>query len=257
MKAFLILLIKILLILLALFIIYVVIMTISAYVVKPVEYSHNSAYYRFLLNFSIMMLFFVLRVSIKTEGLDKLPKGTRFLLVSNHRSNFDPMAAWMVFNKENIAFISKEENFHIPWFGRIIRKCCCLPIDRKDPGKALETVNKAAELLKNDEVSVGVYPEGTRSFTGELLPFHNAMFKIAQKANVPIVVTTIEGTEKISKNFIRRKTVIYLNVIDIISATEVCSSHTTAPIGARVYADIKRSLGQAEEEDHNEIPYTV
>ena len=202
------------------------------------------------------MLFFVTRINIETKGLENIPEG-RFLLVSNHRSKFDPMAAWIVFKKQNIAFISKEENFRIPWFGRIIRKCCCLPIDREDPRKAMETVDKAAELMKNDTVSVGVYPEGTRSFSGELLPFHNAMFKIAQKACVPIVVTTIEGTENVAKNYIRRRTDVKLKVVDVISAEEVCAMHSTAVLGARVREDMKKNLGQTEEGDQNEIPYLV
>ena len=256
-KGFLLFLCCILMAFLAIFAVYVLIVTISAYSIAPVEYTHDSPYFRFLLGISLSMLFFVARIDIETEGLEKIPEGTRFLLVSNHRSKFDPMTAWIVFKKQNIGFISKEENFHIPWFGRIIRKCCCLAIDRKDPGKAMETVEKAADLLKNDTVSIGVYPEGTRSFSGELLPFHNAMFKIAQKAGVPIVVTTIEGTENISKNYIRRRTEVKLKVVDVISAEEVSSTHSTAVIGARVREDMKKSLGLTEEGDYNEIPYLV
>ena len=243
MKGFFLLLLKLLLALVAIFTIYVLIMTISAYSIAPHEYTKDSSYFRFLLTISIAMLFFVAKIKIETEGLEKVPKGTRFLLVSNHRSKFDPMAVWLVFKKHNIAFISKEENFHIPWFGRIIRKCCCLPIDRKDPGKALLTVEKAAKLLKNDTVSVGVYPEGTRSISCELLPFHNAMFKIAKIANAPIVVTTIEGTENVCKNYIRRRTNIKLKVVDVISADDVCTARSTAEIGARVREDMERSLG--------------
>ena len=59
---------------------------------------------------------------------------------------------------------------------------------------------KAAELMKNDVVSVGVYPEGTRNRDGSLLPFHDGVFIIARKADVPIVVATIDGTEKIPYN---------------------------------------------------------
>ena len=257
MKELMILLWRILLVLLAAFAVYVVIMTISAYAVAPVEYTRDSSYYRFLLNLSLAMLFFIARINIETEGLENVPEGTRFLLVSNHRSKFDPMAAWIVFNKYNLGFISKEKNFHIPWFGRIIRKCCCLAIDRENPRNARVTVEKAADLLKNDAVSVGVYPEGTRSFTGELLPFHNGMFKIAQKSEVPIVVITVQGTENIHKNDIRRRTDVKLKVVDVISAAEVRESCGTAILGARVRAAMKNSLEPQEEGDCDEIPYFV
>ena len=104
------------------------------------------------------------------------------MFVGNHRSNFDPIIEWLVLKPWDIAFISKGENFKIPFFGRIIRKCCFMPIDRENPRKALRTINKASDLLQSGEVSIGVYPEGTRSKTGELLPFHDGVFHIAKKA---------------------------------------------------------------------------
>ncbi len=77
--------------------------------------------------------------------------------------------------------------------------CCFLPIDRENPRKAIPTINRAAKLLKEQEVSVGIYPEGTRGKDCRLLPFHNGVFKIAQKAEAPIAVLSITGTEKYPK----------------------------------------------------------
>ena len=54
----------------------------------------------------------------------KIPEGTRFVLVGNHQSKFDPILSWYILRKKDIAFISKPENFKQPIFGRIIRKCC-------------------------------------------------------------------------------------------------------------------------------------
>ena len=103
----------------------------------------------------------------------------------------------------------------MPFFGRIIRKCCFLPIDRENPRKAIPTINRAAKLLKKQEVSIGIYPEGTRSKTGKLLPFHNGVFKIAQKAEAPIVVLSITGTERIAKRTPFRTTDVYLDVLEV------------------------------------------
>ena len=129
------------------------------------------------------------RIKVHTTGMEKVPQGERLLFVGNHRSKFDPIITWYLFRKWDIAFLSKKENFRVPIFGRIIRKCCFLAIDRENPREALKTVNKAAGLLENGTVSIGVYPEGTRSRTGELLPFHNGVLKIAQKAGAPIRFT--------------------------------------------------------------------
>lgn len=61
--------------------------------------------------------------------------------------------------ERNLAFVSKAENFQIPIFGRIIRRCCFMAIDRENPRNALLTIEKAAKLIASDEVSIGIYPE--------------------------------------------------------------------------------------------------
>ena len=127
------------------------------------EYNEDSKYFRFLLNNSTAIAVKLIRIHISLTGREKLPKG-RFLLVSNHRSKFDPILTWHVFAKENLSFISKPENFKVPVYGRIIHRCCFMPIDRENPRKALKTIQCAISLIKNDVASVAVYPEGTRNY---------------------------------------------------------------------------------------------
>ena len=120
-------------------------------------------------------------------------------MVSNHRSKFDPILSWLVFGDRQLSFISKPENFKVPVFGRLIHRLCFMPIDRENPRNAVKTINRAVDLINRDVATVAVYPEGTRNYGEGLLPFHNAMFKIAQKANVPIVVVTVKNTYDIQK----------------------------------------------------------
>ena len=206
------------------------------------EYDTNSRYYRFLLNFSTAIGMKVCRLRIRTSGMDKVPQNRRFLLVSNHRSNFDPLITWHVFAKYDLAFISKPENFNIPFFGKIIRKCCFMSIDRHDSEKANVTKERAAMLMKKDVVSVAVYPEGTRSKTGDMLPFHNGIFNIAKEAGVPIVVMTLKGTPDIKSNYPWHHTDIYLDVIDYISAEDV-AAHTPHELGVQVRETMLKKLG--------------
>lgn len=222
---------------LALFVLWSVLVMVSSYLIKPIEYTKFSTYYHFLLTHSIASLLGFMRVHVHVSGKEKLPEG-RFLLAANHKSNFDPMISWVVFRDRPLAFISKEGNFHIPWFGRIIRKLCCLAIDRDDPRKALETVDKAAALVRSGEVSMGVYPEGTRNYNEGLLPFHNCVFKIAQKANVPIVVVKTTGTEHIHENFLKRRTDVTFDIVEVISASDVASHKRTDELGERVRTDL-------------------
>ena len=102
-----------------------------------------------------------------------------------------------------------------------------MPIDRENALNALTTINAAADLIRAHECSFAIYPEGTRSKSGELLPWHAGSLKIAQKANVPIVVATIEGTERIAHNVPWRRTHVYLRIREIIPAETVKATKTT------------------------------
>lgn len=180
------------------------------------------------------------RVRIHLTGEESLPDG-RFLIVSNHRSSYDPISAVWALRRRDIAFITKPENHRIPIAGPMIFRANFLPIDRENPREAMKTINAAARLLKNDVVSVGVYPEGTRGHEADMLPFHNGVFKIAQKACVPIVVMSTRGAELISKNFPLRHTDVYLDIRAVIPP-EVHTALSTAEIGDRVRAILEESL---------------
>ena len=235
---------------------YILLLSIAALLVNPEkEYTHDSPFYRKLLYSATACAIRLLHIRIQTDGMEKVPTSGRFLLVCNHRSNFDPILTWYILRKYNLAFVSKPENFHIPIFGRLIRRCCFLAIDRENPKNALVTIQKAAELLERDEVNVAIYPEGTRSKDCVLLPFHNGVFKIAQKANVPILVAAIQGTEQIHKNWYRRRTQVQFDIIETIPAAFVAENRT-AVIGQRVLDDLNQGLrekGERHEKLHDSV----
>jgi 1-acyl-sn-glycerol-3-phosphate acyltransferase len=201
---------------------YILLIIVSSLFVNPHKlYDHNSRYYRFLLHSSTAMAMFLIRIKIHTTGLDKLPEG-RFLIVGNHRSKFDPIVTWHVLRHRDLAYISKGANFSVPAYGRIIRKCCFMDIDRERAMGAITTVNHAAELLKADEVSIGMYPEGTRNFNqGTLKKFHDGSLKAALWAKCPIAVVIMTGTHDIDKNWLRRRTHVTLEVVQVLSYEEI------------------------------------
>lgn len=228
-----------------LILIYFVVLTVSALLVDPNKfYEDNNKFYRFLLYFSSVFTLIAARVKIEVSGREKIPTEGRFLLVCNHLSNFDPITCWTVLrHRDTMIYISKPENFNIPWFGRIIRRCGFIAIDRQNPRNAAKTVHKAAELIKEDKFSVGVFPEGTRSRSHKLLNFHNMVFRIAQEADVPILVVAVQGTENVQKNFPLKKNKIKATFVDCISAEEV-KAMKTAEIGERVRKGLLEALGQ-------------
>lgn len=99
----------------------------ASFLVDPGRtYEKDSPFYRFLLNFWIAFAMWAGRIHIQTSGLSCVPETGPFLLVGNHLSAFDPIIALHVLRDRKLSFISKEENFHVPFFGRIMRKCCFL-----------------------------------------------------------------------------------------------------------------------------------
>lgn len=209
---------------------YILLIVISALLVDMNrEYERESKFYRFLLNSSTFFATKLIRIKLHVTGMEKLPKG-RFLMVSNHRSKFDPILSWLVFGDCQIAFISKPENFKVPVYGRLIHRLCFMAIDRENPRNAVKTINRAADLLSRDAATVAVYPEGTRNYGEGLLPFHNAIFKIAQKANVPLVIITVRNTYDIQKNYPLHRSHVYIDVLKVIDA-EALKKMKTAEIG--------------------------
>jgi len=147
--------ISVVMLLLGLCLLYVLFLTVCALLVDTKkEYEHDSPFYRRLLYGATACCIRLLHIHIHVDGMEKLPKDGRFLLVCNHRSNFDPILTWQVMKERNLAFVSKAENFRIPIFGRIIRRCCFMAIDRENPRNALLTIEKAMDIAEEHSPSL-------------------------------------------------------------------------------------------------------
>ena len=176
-------------------------------------------------------------VRTKADGLEKLPKEGRFLLICNHRSLFDPLILVKYLKDYNLAFVGKPEALGLPVVGRVGYGAGCLPIDRANDREALKTILTAVDYLKKDFCSMAIFPEGTRNKTEEtLLPFHAGSFKIAQKAGTPVVVAALHGTGDIGKNMFKRFTDTELHILDVIPAEKVKETKT------RELAEYSRTL---------------
>ena len=180
------------------------------------KYTKPSNWARFLLNNGMEYIDHMARVKLKKVGLEKIPNEP-FLLVSNHKSKFDPMIVAAVFKKRHLAFITKDSNMKIPLAARLMWRNCYMPVDRSDKLQSLEQFKKAAELIGSGVSSVGVYPEGSRQEEHVVLAeFHNGVFNIATKTGCPIVIITMRGTSKIHKNFPWKRTKVEMRCVQVL-----------------------------------------
>ena len=184
---------------------------------------------------------------VHTEGLEKLPKDSRFLLVSNHRFAFDPLVFYSSMPWADLAFLSKKENFSIFVVAQIMRKVLCLPVDRNNDRESLKSILKAIQFIKDDKASIAVFPEGRTNRTADpLLPYRCGVFKIAQKANVPIVICSLVNSRAILRNMFRKHTEVWLDVLDVIPAEELAGK-TTIEVGERVHAVMEAGVVRREQ----------
>ena len=131
-----------------------------------------------------------LRVQI--EGQERLNPKNTYIFMPNHASFLDTLLAFAYIPGDSRNII-KEEVFSIPLFGLILRRSGHIPLDRKNPWKALKSLRQAADLLK-EGISVVVFPEGTRTPNGEIQEFKTALFILPIRSRIPVVPVLIEGT---------------------------------------------------------------
>ena len=217
---------------------------VAAVIVREdAEQKGDDPFYRRMIELYCEAVCTILSMKVKVQGLEKVPDKGRFLLVCNHLSLLDVVVLIWKLRSRELTFITKQENMKLFLIGRLMGKIQCLPLNRENDREALKTILKAIAIVKEDKGSMGLFPEGTRSLDGKLHGFRSGGFKIAQKANVPIVVCTIQNTHKVFRNFLHLKsTPIPLHVLEVIPAEELKGA-STVDIAARVRNRMAADLG--------------
>ena len=131
---------------------------------------------------------------VRVEGMERIPEGP-VVYASNHSSMFDIWALAATL-PGSVRMVAKQELAKIPLLGRAMIAAGHVTIDRAHPARALEAYHGAAEVIRSG-ISALVFPEGTRSRTGQLLPFKNAPFGLAIAAQVPVVPLYVRNTFEI------------------------------------------------------------
>ena len=134
-------------------------------------------------------------IHVTVSGLEHIPRGRPCIFMANHQSNFDIP---VLLGRLPIQFrwLAKEELFRIPIFGRGMRGCGYISIDRSNRKSAFASLKEAALKIR-EGVSVMIFPEGTRSSDGEIKPFKKGGFVLSVDAGVLIVPIVIYGTRAI------------------------------------------------------------
>lgn len=137
-------------------------------------------------------------VRVEVEAAENIHSAAPQVVVANHTSWFDPLAL-TGFCPGPYVFVAKKEVARIPFFGRAVGACGHIFIDRGDRDLALESLEIARQRLEDDGPTIIMFPEGTRSPTGELQPFKKGAFVLAIQAGAEVVPTAVIGSRDVMR----------------------------------------------------------
>lgn len=221
----------------------IVITIITTNTEKPVSLGRTRNF-RFQVRILLPLLLTCVGVKVDYEERKPVPSDKHYLLVCNHQHDLDPVAMLYCLFESKIAFIGKKDIYtEMKFIAKAMHLLQSLPIDRENDREAAKTIIKATKLIKDDIASVMLFPEGYTNRTPEngLLPFRNGAFKIAMKANAPIVVSVIDNTRSITKNMFRRKTIVTYKVLDVLYPEDYAEMNTSQ-IGDLIHEKMEKEL---------------
>jgi 1-acyl-sn-glycerol-3-phosphate acyltransferase len=131
-------------------------------------------------------------LTLRVEGLERIPTDRSYVYISNHVS-FADMWALCALIPDSMRFVAKKELFDIPLFGHALKAARHIRIDRKNLQAAFSAYEEAGKAIQ-DGISAIVFAEGTRSRNGKLQPFKKGPFVLAIASKVEVVPVWIEGT---------------------------------------------------------------
>lgn len=137
-------------------------------------------------------------VRVVLEGEEHIDPAVPQVLVTNHVSWFDVLVLTARLPGPYV-FVAKKEISRVPFFGRAVRACGHIFIDRRDHASAMESLDAARESLERRRPTIIMFPEGTRSADGALGPFKKGAFVLAIQARVDVVPAAITGSREIMR----------------------------------------------------------
>ena len=212
--------------------------------VKPdQEQDGESPLYRRFAELAIDSVVPLVRIGVKTKGLEKVPAQGRFVLMCNHVNDLDPLPILYALPKRQLAFVAKQEVRKMFMVGPFLQKLQGQFINRENDREALKTILNCIRILKEDKGSIAVFPEGRIHDDRKFHRFRPGVFKIAQKAKAPIVVCTLKNSRYLTNNLTRlKRTDTELTVLTVIYPEDY-EGKTTTDLAEEVYQIMAADLG--------------
>lgn len=185
---------------------------------RPGIERENIHHHKFLDGFLVLAIR-LLRFHVHASGLKNIPQDQPFVFVGNHQSNYDTIVH-KVLLPNPLVFIAKEVIFKWIIIGPIARLMGHVPMQREKDREAVKALLEGIKIFESG-ISVGIYPEGTRSKKNSMLPFKPGALKLAIKPGAPVLVGVIYNTIYAWKKWPFKKQHIYVHYYPLIPADMV------------------------------------
>lgn len=141
------------------------------------------------------MLLRICRVQVQVAGLERIAPEGSYVFVANHQSYMDVPVVLANISTQ-FRFMANKYLFKIPFLGHHLKRAGHLPVDHSNPRESLRMMSEAARVIREQGISILIFPEGARSY-GELGEFKEGAAYVAIRAGVPVVPIRLEGLERI------------------------------------------------------------
>lgn len=132
------------------------------------------------------------KAEIVVNGKENIPDDIPVVFIGNHQSYLD-IPVMLAYSGKRLSFMAKAEFQKIPVFSSWMKLLKCVFLVRESPHQSVLAMNEAVENVKNG-CSMMIFPEGHRSKSDGMKPFHPGSFKLAFRSGVPIVPVSLDGT---------------------------------------------------------------
>lgn len=179
------------------------------------------------------------RTRLKVTGTELIPREQPLIFMGNHQGNFDVLA---LFHAVPLRFkwLAKEELFNVPIWGHSMRRAGYIPLNRSNGPEALKSLDEAAAAIRGG-ASVIIFPEGTRTQDGSLLPFKKGGFLLAIKAGVPIIPFTVNGSRQVNP---RNRMELYPGEISIRFGAPIPTTGMTGRQRAELMEQVRLAIAE-------------
>ncbi len=181
-------------------------------------------------------------VNLRVIGLEKIDRNKIYIIISNHRSNTDIFVATASIPLQ-FRWLAKKSLFKLPLIGYGMKICGYIPVEREKSFSAVRSLENVKKALEQNK-SVWIFPEGTRTRKEELGTFKRGAFLIAKETNIPILPVVMYNTDKIFVSPLKIRPVdVYVEILDPVKFEDYLEKYGDERSAVRgMIEDLKRKM---------------